>query len=103
MIMNGNIRNIYHVYLGYAQYDLPEDSKYSYVLIPAWIVWADFMDTPADEPEKDTENGTGAYMEWDYYKPIIVNAVTGEASNPLDESENRMLLPASLMNWVEGY
>ncbi len=103
MIMSGNIRNIYHVYFGYAQYDMPEGSKYEYVLAPAWVIWADFLDTPSEEPETETVNGTGAYMEWGCYGPIIVNAVTGEVTNPLDENEDRMLLPVSCMKWVEDY
>ena len=35
------------------------------------------------------------------YLPIIVDVLTGEATNPLDEKGDRMLLPASWMQWVE--
>ena len=103
MIMSGNIRNVYHVYLGYAQYDLPQGNKYAYVLSPAWVIWVDWVDTPQEEIDRDTENGTGLYMDWYGYKPIIANAVTGEVTNPLDESEGRMLLPADCMKYVEDY
>jgi len=102
MIMTGNIRNIYHVYLGYAQYDMPEGNKYAYILSPAWVIWADYLDTPAEELEQETVNGSGAYMELAYYKPIIINAVTGDVTDPLSENEDRMLLPTSCMEWVEG-
>jgi len=103
MIMSGNIRNIYHVYFGYAQYDMPEGGKYEYILAPAWVIWADFLATPEEEPETEVVNGTGAYMECGYYGPIIANAITGEVTNPLDESEDRMLLPAACMKFVEDY
>jgi len=100
MIMSGNIRNIYHVYLGYAQYDLPEGGKYKYVLSPAWVIWADWLEDSTEEMDRDTVNGTGLYMEWYCYKPIIFNAITGEATDPKNINEDRMLLPTSLMNWV---
>lgn len=103
MIMSGNIRYVHHIYWGYAQYDLPEGSKYEYVLVPAWVVWVDWADDSMEELDEDAVNGTGFYTESYYYKPIIVNAVTGKATNPNDESEGRMLLPESYMQWVEGY
>ena len=100
MIMSGNIRCVRHIDWGYAQYDLPEGSKYEYVLVPAWVVWVDWADDSTEELETDAVNGTGFYTESYYYKPIIVNAVTGKATNPNDESEGRMLLPESYMQWV---
>ena len=103
MIMSGNIRCVRHINWGYAQYDLPEGSKYEYVLVPAWVVWVDWADDSTEELETDAVNGTGFYTESYYYKPIIVNAVTGKATNPNDEGEGRMLLPESYMQWVEGY
>ena len=103
MIMSGNIRCVRHIDWGYAQYDLPEGSKYEYVLVPAWVVWVDWADDSTEELETDAVNGTGFYTEAYYYKPIIVDALTGKATNPNDESENRMLLPESYMQWVEGY
>ena len=103
MIMSGNIRYVHHIYWGYAQYDLPEGSKYEYVLVPAWVVWVNWADDSMEELDEDAVNGTGFYTESYYYKPIIVNAVTGKATNPNDESEGRMLLPESYMQWVEGY
>ena len=54
-----------------------------------------------DDPEEDTVieksvNGTDVAMGCTYL-PVIVNAVTGEATNPLDEGEGRMLLPEACM------
>ncbi len=103
LIMKGNVRNIYHAYLGYAQYDLPEGSKYEYVLAPAWVFWVDWVDTASEEIDRDAQNGNGLYTEWYYYKPIIINAVSGETTDPLNESESRMLLPAPCMKYVEDY
>ena len=100
MIMSGNIRCVRHIDLGYAQYDLPEGSKYEYVLIPAWVLWVEWADDSLEELETDAVNGTGFYTEAYYYKPIIVDALTGKATNPNDESEGRMLLPESYMKWV---
>lgn len=102
MILTGNVRKVHHATLGYAQYDLPEGSVYEFVLSPAWVFWVDWMDDASEESDYITENGSGLYSEWYGYKPIIVNAVTGENTNPLDESGTRMLLPESCMEWVEG-
>ena len=99
--MSGNVRHVFGVDLGYAQYDLPEGSKYENVLVPAWVVRVGWMDDPEEEPDGATAvNGTDYGMGCTEL-PIIVNAVTGEATDPMDESEGRMLLPASWMQWVE--
>ena len=63
------------------------------------------LETPSPdivELETDAVNGTGFYTEAYYYKPIIVNAITGETTNPNDISEGRMLLPESYMKWIDG-
>lgn len=101
MIMSGNIRHVFSVNLGYAQYDLPEGSKYEYILVPAWVVCAGWMDEPEEEDDGSTSVNGSDYAMGCTYLPIIVNAVTGEVTNPLDESVDRMLLPASWMQWVE--
>ena len=101
MIMSGNIRHVFSVKLGYAQYDLPEGSKYEYILVPAWVVCAGWMDEPEEEDDGSTSVNGSDYAMGCTYLPIIVNAVTGEVTNPLDESVDRMLLPASWMQWVE--
>ena len=101
MIMSGNIRHVFSVNLGYAQYDLPEGSKYEYILVPAWVVCTGWMDEPEEEDDGSTSVNGSDYAMGCTYLPIIVNAVTGEATNPLDESVDRMLLPASWMQWVE--
>ena len=102
MIMSGNIRHVFSVNLGYAQYDLPEGSKYEYILVPAWVVCTGWMDEPEEEDDGSTSVNGSDYAMGCTYLPIIVNAVTGEVTNPLDESVDRMLLPASWMRWVEA-
>ena len=59
------------------------------------------MDDPAEEagPEKSV-NGTD-YAAGCSYLPVIINAVTGEMTDPLDESEDRMLLPEGCMEWIK--
>lgn len=101
MILSGNIRHVFSVDFGYAQYDLPEDCKYEYVLVPAWVVSVGWMDDPEEEDDGATSVNGSDYAMGCTYLPIIVNALTGEATNPLDESNGRMLLPASWMQWVE--
>ena len=101
MIMSGNIRHVFSVNIGYAQYDLPEGSKYEYILVPAWVVCTGWMDEPEEEDDGSTSVNGSDYAMGCTYLPIIVNAVTGEVTNPLDESVDRMLLPASWMQWVE--
>ena len=97
LILSGNIRNVYHAALGYAQYDLPEGSRYEYVLAPAWVFWVGWMDDPEEDTATEKSvNGTDVAMGCTYL-PVIVNAVTGEATNPLDEGEGRMLLPEACM------
>ena len=100
-IAGGNVRHVYHVYLGYAQYDLPEGDPYEYILVPAWVVWVGWMDDPYEGAEAEAEgNETDYSMGCDDYLPIIVNAVTGEATDPLDTGDRRMLLPETWTQWV---
>lgn len=101
MIMDGNVRNVYHFCKGYAQYDLPKGSRYEYVLVPAWIVWVEWADNAVEETDVEAINSTGLYTESYCYLPIVINAITGETTSPMDESETRMLLPMSCMGWVE--
>ena len=101
MIMSGNIRHVFSVDLGYAQYDLPEGCKYEYVLVPAWVVSVGWMDDPEEEDDGATSVNGSDYAMGCTYLPIIVDVLTGEATNPLDEKGDRMLLPASWMQWVE--
>ena len=99
-LIRENIRTIYRVCLGYAQYDLPEGSPYESVLAPAWVFWTGWMDDPAEESGSEKSvNGTD-YAAGCSYLPIIVNAVTGKVTDPLDESEGRMLLPEGCMKWI---
>ena len=97
LILSGNVRDVCHAALGYAQYDLPEGSRYEYVLAPAWVFWVGWMDDPEEDTATEKSvNGTDVAMGCTYL-PVIVNAVTGEATNPLDEGEGRMLLPEACM------
>ena len=97
LILSGNVRCVYHAVLGYAQYDLPEGSRYEYVLVPAWVFRVGWMDDPEEDTVTEKSvNGTDLGMGCTYL-PVIVNAVTGEATNPLDEGEGRMLLPEACM------
>ena len=97
LILSGNIRRVYHVYLGYAQYDMPEGSPYEYVLAPAWVFRVGWMDDPEEDTATEKSvNGTDL-AEGCIYLPVIVNAVSGEVTYPLDEGEGRMLLPASCL------
>ena len=97
LILSGNVRCVYHAVLGYAQYDLPEGSRYEYVLAPAWVFWVGWMDDPEEDTVTEKSvNGTDPAMGCTYL-PVIVNAVTGEATYPPDEREGRMLLPESCM------
>ena len=97
LILSGNVRCVYHAVLGYAQYDLPEGSRYEYVLVPAWVFRVGWMDDPEEDTVTEKSvNGTDLGMGCTDL-PVIVHAVTGEATYPPDEREGRMLLPESCM------
>ena len=102
LILSGNIRRVYHAYLGYAQYDLPEGSWYEYVLAPAWVFRVGWMDDPEEDTVTEKSvNGTDPGMGCAYLS-VIVNAVSGEMTYPLDEREDRMLLPAACLMAIPG-
>ena len=72
---------------------MPEGSPYEYVLAPAWVFRVGWMDDPEEDTATEkTVNGTDL-AEGCIYLPVIVNAVSGGVTYPLDEGEGRMLLP----------
>ena len=65
------------------------------------MVSVGWMDDPEEEDDGATSVNGSDYAMGCTYLPIIVDVLTGEATNPLDEKGDRMLLPASWMQWVE--
>ena len=92
-IFNGNIRNVYHAQLGFVQYDIEENEQEQYAIVPCWIVWVDWLPTATDELEIENENEAAFFTETYTYLPLVINAVTGEMSDPADIGNNRMQVP----------
>lgn len=91
MILSGNIRYVYRVGLGYVQYDGAETGQEDYLLAPAWVVWCAWLPEARDELTDAWLEGDSLFQENHVYLPIVINAVTGEVTDPFDTDEERFI------------
>lgn len=101
-ILSGNIRNVYHVQFGYVQYDIGRNEQEQYALVPSWVVWVDWLSNASDEIATDTENETAFFTETYTYLPLIINAVTGEMSDPANMDSQRMIVQAPFSDYISN-
>ncbi len=80
LIQSGNIRNVYKVQLAYVVFDNPDDLNDTFVLLPCWVAWCEYY-RDAKEEMKEYQKNT-PYFEHLWYKPIILNAQTGDLLDP---------------------
>ena len=93
-ILRGYVRAVYSVTLGYAQFCTPDPEVYT--LVPAWVVWCEYAN---DGPTQNTIDpgvhmSEFLFMEMNQYKPLILNAQTGELIDPQREDPDRSQCPA---------
>ena len=93
LITGGYVRWINSVTLGYAQFKTENDD--AFVLIPSWIVWCEYI---PDGPQAEKEYGVNdSELLFDgnsaYYRPLIINAQTGNLYDPESTEPGRIICP----------
>ena len=92
LIRAGYIRAVDRVALGYGQYDT--ENPQEQLLLPSWVVWVEYQQ---DGPlaERSGPFYTDGWLEDEpYYRPMILNAQTGEMVDPENNEYGRCLAPA---------
>lgn len=99
LILSGHVRWIDSVTLGYVQYDSPEPDEQ--LLIPCWVVWCEYH---PEGPESERSGGinSAAGLMYDgnseYYRPLIINAQTGQLIDPESQAQGRCAAP-DILTW----
>lgn len=97
LIRSGHVRWIDDVSLGYVQFDTDDPNEQ--VLVPCWVVWCEYHPDGARSERTGGENSSASLLydgNSDYYRPLIINAQTGEMIDPENETEGRCLCPPIL-------
>lgn len=66
------------------------------VLLPCWVVWCEYHPDGAASERASGENSSVSLMydgNNEYYRPLVINAQTGELVDPESEAEGRCLCP----------
>lgn len=97
LILKGYVRWIDDVSLGYAQFD--SDNPDEQILVPCWIVWCEYHPDGAKSNRTSGTNSSSSLMydgNNEYYRPLIINAQTGEMIDPENKTEGRCMCPTIL-------
>jgi len=97
-IEKGNIRSVYSLRFGYCCYF---DENEEIVLYPVWQVECDYMFKPRENMQIYKEHMEGPVTTRLYYRPMIVNAQTGEFMDPLELRENLLDCP-EIITWEDA-
>ena len=91
LIQDGYVRAVDTVTLGYVQFDTENEQVQA--LVPAWVIWCEYQqEGPA--AERSAPFYTDGWSEGEpYYRPLIINAQTGELLNPENEEYGRCMVP----------
>lgn len=91
LILNGYVRFIDSITLGYVQYDTA--NKDEMVLMPAWVVWCEY-DKQGPRHESTSPLYTQSiFVHNDRFQALIFNAQTGEMIDPGNVTPGRCLCP----------
>ena len=92
LIQSGHVRWINSVTLGYVHFET-EDTK-EFILLPCWVVWCEYHpDGSESEKTFGINDSELMFINGDYYRPIIINAQTGELYDPHSTAEGRIMCP----------
>lgn len=91
LIYAGYVRTVDRVALGYVQFDT--ENRQEQLLLPAWVVWCEYQqDGP--HAERSGPFYTDGWLEDEpYYRPIIINAQSGEIIDPENNAYGRCMAP----------
>ena len=96
LINAGYVRDIFSVNLGYVQFDTENSEEQA--LVPAWVVWCEYQQE-GPQAERTGPLYTDGWLEHEpYYRPLIINAQTGEMIDPESTKEGRCMMP-EIMTW----
>ncbi len=90
LIRKGYVRSIDNVSLGYVQFDTEDPDEQ--ILVPSWVVWCEYM-PEGPRAERDRPLYTDGLFQNAYFRPLIINAQTGEMVDPESEEIGRCLCP----------
>ena len=92
LINSGYVRWINSVTLGYVHFETSDDQEF--VLIPCWVVWCEYLpEGPQSEKDYGVNDSELMFINNNYYRPLIINALTGEMFNPESTEPGRIICP----------
>ena len=92
LITSGYVRWINSVTLGYVHFETDNDREF--VLIPCWVVWCEYHKGGAQSEKKYGINDSELMFEnSDYYRPLVINALTGGIFDPESTVPGRTKCP----------
>lgn len=98
LIMFGHVRWIDSVTLGYVQFDTADAAEQ--VLIPCWVIWCEYHPGGATSERQSGTNSNAVLLydgNNDYYRPLIINAQTGDLVDTENTTEGRCMFPEVLL------
>lgn len=97
-ILDGYVRAVYSVTLGYVQFCTSDPDVYT--LMPAWVVWCQYANNGPRQEDFDPGVHMAEFLfrEMNIYKPLILNAQTGELIDPQREDLERSQCP-TIITW----
>ncbi len=94
LIESGYVRAIDSVGLGYVQFDTEDRSVQA--LVPAWVVWCEYQAEGPNAERTGPLYVDGLFQDGSGYRPLILNAQTGELVDPESTVPGRCLCPPVL-------
>lgn len=94
LILSGHVRWVDSVTLGYVQFDTDDPNEQ--ILLPCWVVWCEYHPEGAASERTGGENSSASLLydgNNEYYRPLVINAQTGQLIDPESEAKSRCLCP----------
>ena len=92
LINSGYVRWINSVTLGYVHFETENDREF--VLVPCWVVWCEYLpEGPHSEKDYGVNDSELMFINNNYYRPLIINALTGEMFDPESTEPGRIMCP----------
>ncbi len=93
LIMNGNVRWINSVSLGYVLFDTNTSGEY--MLAPCWVVWCEYLEGGPEAEKEYGVNDDELFFTGNngYYKALIFDAQTGRMFDMESTADDRFLYP----------
>lgn len=96
MILDGMIRHIRRIQLGYVAYTEPDHNTKHWILVPTWVVDCDWFPDAKDDFWKEEFTDEANPYSRSAAHLIYLNAQTGKVLNPMNTARNRSDVPRIL-------